>query len=127
VRVGVLFVAVEPAPGQYDDAYLGSIASTVSMLNAAGIVSLLDFHQDGYGVAFNGDGFPDWATLTDDLPIVPLAAFPLDYARNPALRRAFDNFWANRPGPGGIGLQDRYAAAWAHVARRFRDVPGILG
>ena len=27
MRVGVLWVAVEPAPGQYDDAYLDSIAA----------------------------------------------------------------------------------------------------
>jgi endoglycosylceramidase len=127
VRVGVLWVGVEPAPGEYDDAYLDSIASTVNLLHASGIAALLDFHQDGYGVAFNGDGFPAWATLTDDLPIEPLKAFPLDYARNASLQRAFDNFWANRLGPGGIGLQDRYAAAWAHVAARFRDVPGLLG
>lgn len=127
VRVGVLWVGVEPAPGEYDDAYLERIASTVTLLHDAGIASLLDFHQDGYGVAFNGDGFPAWATLTDDLPIEQLKAFPLDYARNPSLQRAFDNFWANRPGPGGIGLQDRYAAAWAHVAARFRDTPGVLG
>lgn len=127
VRVGVLWVGVEPAPGEYDEAYLDSIASTVDMLHAAGIASLLDFHQDGYGVAFNGDGFPAWATLTDDLPVEQLKAFPLDYARNAGLQRAFDNFWANSPGPGGIGLQDRYAAAWAHVAARFRDTPGVLG
>ena len=36
---------------------------------------------------------------------------------------AFDNFWANGPGPGGVGLQDRYAAAWAHVAAYFRRTP----
>jgi endoglycosylceramidase len=45
----------------------------------------------------------------------------------PALQRAFDHFWANDPGPGGVGLQDRYPAAWAHVAGRFRATPSVLG
>jgi endoglycosylceramidase len=45
----------------------------------------------------------------------------------PALQRSFDHFWANDPGPGGVGLQDRYAAAWRHVAERFRDNPNVLG
>jgi endoglycosylceramidase len=26
-----------------------------------------------------------------------------------------------------VGIQDRYAAAWRHVASRFRSVPGVLG
>ena len=33
----------------------------------------------------------------------------------------------NSPGPGGVGLQDRYAAAWAHVARRFAGNRNVLG
>jgi endoglycosylceramidase len=45
----------------------------------------------------------------------------------PALIRAFDHFWANDPGPGGVGLQDRYAAAWAQVAARFASARYTLG
>jgi endoglycosylceramidase len=127
VRVGVIYAAVEPNPGQYDDAYLDSIAATVQLLQAAGIYALLDFHQDAFSAVFSGEGFPAWAVLTDDLPVAPITAFPAAYATDPSLQRAYDNFWANAPGPGGVGLQDRYAAAWAHVASRFRDVPGVVG
>src|SRR4051812_31204023 len=90
-------------------------------------MSLLDFHQDLLSAVFQGEGFPAWAVLTDGLPIPPSAELPGSYASNAALQRAFDNFWANRAGPDGVALQDRYAAAWAHVARRCRDAPGILG
>jgi endoglycosylceramidase len=45
----------------------------------------------------------------------------------PALQRAFDNFWENEAGPGGVGIQDRYAAAWRHVAGRVQGLRGILG
>jgi endoglycosylceramidase len=121
MRVGIIYKAVEPSPGSYDDAYLDSIASTVQTLGAHGIVSLLDFHQDLYNERFQGEGFPDWAVQDDGLPN-PTLGFPGNYLGNSALQRAFDHFWANDG-----GVQDRYAAAWAHVAARFRDDPNVLG
>jgi endoglycosylceramidase len=53
--------------------------------------------------------------------------FPLGYTESPALDAAFDNFWSDRTGPGGIGLQERYAMAWSYVASRFDDDPYVLG
>lgn len=127
LRVGVIYSAFEPSPGKYDDRYLDEVEKTVSMLASHGIGSLLDFHQDLYGPVFQGEGFPEWATLTDGLPMGSERNFPEAYFKNPALARAFDNFWKNRPGPGAGGLQDRYAAAWAHVARSFAKFRGVFG
>ena len=127
VRVGVIYKAVEPQPGVYDDAYLQRIQNTVEVLGRHGIYSLVDFHQDLYNERFQGEGWPDWAVQDDGLPAQPQAGFPANYLVMPALQRAFDHFWANDPGPGGVGLQDRYAAAWRHVAERFRDDPHVLG
>jgi endoglycosylceramidase len=127
VRVGVLWQAVEPQPGVYDDAYLRHIAQTVAMLGRYGIVSLLDFHQDQYNQLFQGEGFPSWAVQDDGLPAEPQLGFGGDYIGMPALERAFDHFWDNSPGPGGVGLQDRYAAAWAHVALFFAGNRNVLG
>ena len=62
----------------------------------------------------------------DGLPNLRIA-FPAGYETNPAVQRAFENFWADKPGPGGVGLQERYAAAWAHVAKRFSGNPSVLG
>jgi endoglycosylceramidase len=126
VRVGVLWEALEPQPGVYDDAYLDRIAATVDVLRRHGIVSLLDFHQDLYNEKFLGEGFPAWSVQDDGLPNPPIA-FPAGYETNPAVQRAFENFSADKPGPGGIGLQERYAAAWAHVAKRFRGNRAVLG
>jgi endoglycosylceramidase len=122
VRLGVIYKAVEPQPGVYDDAYLERISQTVRTLAAHGIVSLLDFHQDLYNERFQGEGWPDWAVIDDGLPAQPQTGFPDNYLVMPALQRAFDNFWANAQ-----GLQDRYAAAWRHVAERFKDDPAVLG
>jgi endoglycosylceramidase len=127
VRLGVLWQAVEPQPGVYDDGYLRHIAQTVAMLGRYGIVSLLDFHQDQYNQLFQGEGFPSWSVQDDGLPPQPQLGFGADYIGMPALERAFDHFWENSPGPGGVGLQDRYAAAWAHVAAVFAGNRDVLG
>jgi endoglycosylceramidase len=127
VRVGVIYGAVEPRPGEYDERYLDDIERTVAMLARHGILSLVDFHQDLYGPVFKGEGLPEWATLLDGMEPGPSKGFPFDYFERPAVARAFDNFWQNKPGPGGVGLQDRYAAAWRHVAARFARVEGVMG
>src|SRR3954469_10685958 len=126
-RAGVIYKAVEPQPGVYDDTYLQRIENTVQTLGRHGIFALIDFHQDLYNERFQGEGWPDWAVQDDGLPAQPQAGFPGNYLAMPALQHAFDHFWANDPGPGGVGLQDRYAAAWRHVAERFRDNPSVLG
>ena len=126
VRLGLIYGAVEPHPGSYDDRYLRRIAASERVLGRHGVYSLLDFHQDLYNERFQGEGWPDWAVQDDGLAN-PRNGFPGNYLTNPALNRAFDHFWANDPGPGGVGLQNRYAAAWRHVARRFRGTRHVLG
>lgn len=127
VRLGLIWKAVEPAPGEYDDAYLESIRETTEVLAAEGIYTLLDFHQDLYNEKYEGEGAPDWAVKDDGLPNAPKLGFPFNYFVNIAMNRAWDNFWRNAPGPGGVGLQDRYAAAWRHVAEYFSSTPGVMG
>jgi endoglycosylceramidase len=61
------------------------------------------------------------------LPAFPQVGFPGNYIVMPALERAFDHFWQNSPGPGGPGLQDRYAAAWRRVAAFFAGNPYVMG
>jgi endoglycosylceramidase len=126
VRLGLIYKGVEPNPGAYDDGYLNQIAQTEADLARHGVFSQLDFHQDLYNERFQGEGWPDWAVQDDGLPN-PQLGFPANYFGNPALIRAFDHFWANDPGPGGVGLQDRYAAAWGHVAARFASAQHTLG
>ena len=126
VRLGVVFGAEMPQPGQIDQSYVDSIAATVRVLAKEGIFTLLDFHQDGFGPAVNGNGFPEWATLTDGLPNPP-DPFPTYYLTNPALQRAFDNFWANRPGPDGVPLQTHYAEGVRAIAGAVGGEQYVLG
>jgi endoglycosylceramidase len=126
VRVGVIWKALEPQPGVYDDGYLDHIRQTVDDLGRHGIVSVLDFHQDMLNERFQGEGLPDWAVQDGGLPN-PSLGFPGNYLANPATEHALDQFFANAPGPGAIGLQDRFAAAWAHVAQRFAGDTHVAG
>lgn len=127
VRLGLIYAGVEPQPGAYDGDYIERSRRTERQLAKHGIFTMIDFHQDLYNERFGGEGWPAWATLDDGLAAEPMPGFPLTYVSSPGLNRAFDNFWANDAGPGGIGLQDRYAAAWARVAQAFKREDEVLG
>lgn len=127
VRLGVLMEALEPRPGHFDNAYLRSIIGTAHLLARHGIRSLIDFHQDLFATTFQGEGLPTWLVETNGIPNAPSLGFPGNYFANEALARAFDNFWANAPGPKGRPLQSWYAGAWRHVATRLRGDPAVLG
>ena len=126
VRVGIIWKALEPEPGVFDDSYLASIESTVATLGSHGIVSLLDFHQDMYNEEFQGEGAPDWAVDDNNDALTPLLGFSANYFLMPALMAAYDNFW-NNASVDGKGLQDWYAGAWQHVAAYFKTSPYVLG
>jgi len=125
IRLGVMWAAVEPRPGEYDEAYLDWLASQLDLIHHSGMVALLDAHQDLYSQRFS-DGAPNWATLTSR-EYSPADLWSDAYLESPAVHEALDAFWANTPGPGGVGLQDRFAAMWAHVVRRLGDHPAVLG
>ncbi|MBI2383828.1 MAG: cellulase family glycosylhydrolase [Gammaproteobacteria bacterium] len=114
-RIGTLFAGVMPEPGRIDAAYLERWDRVVQLLAARGIYTLFDFHQDLYNERYGGEGFPDWATDDDGLPMPFSLGFPGNYF-TPACSRAFDNFWDNKN-----GIWDHYRDAWKAVAARWKD------
>lgn len=127
LRLGVDFRGLMPAPGIVETAYIDALAETVEALVAEDIFVLIDFHQDGFAPMYNGNGLPDWMAIDDGLPNPPDAVFPLYYIQNPAMQRAFESFWANRAGPGGVGLQDYFVQGVEAVAARFAAQPLVIG
>ena len=126
VRLGTTAASIMPTPGVIDQTYLDSFEQTVHQMTDAGLRVLVDLHQDGWGPTLGSDGFPDWMTLTHGAENTH-TTFPLYYVTNPAIQAAFDSFWANEAGPGGVGLQDRVAAMFGALATRFAGDPGVLG
>lgn len=128
IRLGFIWKAFEPEPGKYYMNYLADYAGTVKELTSRGIYVLIDSHQDQYNEAFNGEGFPDWATFGDGLPTIPNCGFPLNYFFLPSLHRAWDHLWANDVHDLlGRTLWQAYAQMWQKVAQEFRDDPMVFG
>jgi endoglycosylceramidase len=113
-RIGLIWQAVEPQPGTYNDAYIKTVAGLNHLLGSYGIRTLIDFHQDGYGAKYGGDGAPDWAGLADS------TAPESD-------ELAFQDFWNDAPASDGIGIQTRYVNAWRHVAPFFASSSNPIG
>lgn len=120
VRLGVLFSGVMPQPHRIDTAYLDKVDRVLRLLASRGIYTMIDFHQDLYGDAYAGEGFPDWSVQPARYDLLR-AGFPLGYV-TPRVVRAFDGLWNNRD-----GLQDGYRAAWVAVAARWHDADHLMG
>ena len=127
VRLGILWDGLEPQPGVFDEGYLKGVDQRIAWAKAAGIHVFLDMHQDLYSYKYS-DGAPEWATLTDGQPHVTGGDVWSDaYVSSPAIQRAFDNFWANKPCADGVGVQDHFARAWRHVAQRYALETTVIG
>ncbi|MFL5823618.1 MAG: cellulase family glycosylhydrolase [Solirubrobacteraceae bacterium] len=119
VRLAWLWAGLEPTRGQFDSAYVNQFVRDGQILAGHHVYTLLESHQDLYGPALGGDGFPAWATITDGVPVPPHSALDPEA---PDENRAFDNLYANRSGIG-----DEFARAWRVMANAFRDNPRMLG
>jgi len=128
VRLLTLWAAIEPECGTYDEEYLKRLDARIAWAKEHGLYVLLDMHQDLWGEKPRGDGAPAWATLDEGKPRGPKGAVWSDaYFTSPMIQTAFDNFYANTPGPDGVGIQDRFALAWQHLAKRYANEPAIVG
>jgi endoglycosylceramidase len=58
VRLGVMWEAVETAPGVYNQTYLDQVERLVNKMGDAGITTLLDAHQDLLARQVCGEGMP---------------------------------------------------------------------
>lgn len=127
IRLGFTWASVEPEPGKYNEKCLSELDERIAWAGKHGLYVFLDMHQDLFSMKFS-DGAPEWATLTDGKPhIAPGKVWSDAYFTSPAVQTAFDNFYANKPGPGGVGLQDRYAGAWKFLAEHFANNPTVIG
>ncbi len=127
IRLGFVWAGIEPEPGRYDEDYIAEIDNRIGWARDHGLYVYLDMHQDLWGMAYS-DGAPAWATLTDGKPHDSSGTVWSDaYLKSAAVQTAFDNFWANKPGPDGVGIQERYALAWKHLAERYADEPTVIG
>ena len=124
-RFLIFWDALEPAPGELDEAYLALVRERLDWFAAMGVHVVLDMHQDVYAARFCCDGAPEWAIRDDGEDFALQGQWFLNYFQ-PAVKRAFDNFWLYTDGD-HADLQDHYMEAWAGVAERFGDHPAVIG
>lgn len=120
VRLLIFWVAIEPSPGSFNDAYLEEVAERVQWAESLGINVLLDMHQDLYSEKYTGDGAPEWACLDDGVPFTEREPWNANYFE-PAVISAFDNFWTNDV------LQEHFIQTWEKVVERFKDNKNVIG
>ena len=139
VRLLLSWSRVEPDPGTYDDGYLEDAAALVDRFADEGIYSILDVHQDAWGptlaappgttcppgeeAAFGWDGAPGWATVVGDI----VRCGPPIRELQPAVRAAWEAFFADAAAADGVGVQKRYVEMLAHVAGFFADSDAVAG
>lgn len=121
VRLGVLWVGVEPQPGRVDQAYLDRMRAIGDLLGKHDVGVLVDSHQDQYSEAYRGEGFPDWTRLDRGTRVWNCCRFPLNYATTSSAA-VWNDFWANR-----AQLWTRFRNQWMHVSLSMRDMPNLIG
>lgn len=129
VRLALVWDRAEHETGIYDDGYLRQAVSFVEACRNAGIYVYIVLWQRHFASFRDGGcGAPVWAADTDAIPYSRLRynASQLGYFLNPAVSRAFDNFWRNSP-IAEKGVQDRYADMVRHILPFFAGRENFLG
>jgi endoglycosylceramidase len=125
LRLPINWSGIEPTRGSYDEAYLGRVDAAVQCAARAGVLVVIDLHQDAYSKEIGEDGAPLWAIqpAPTDLLEGPLTDLG-DRRLSRPVQDAFTTFFAvGDPS----GLQADYGAMLAHVAARWADDPAVVG
>ncbi|MEW5851297.1 MAG: cellulase family glycosylhydrolase [Myxococcota bacterium] len=115
------WAAVMPQRGVVDETYLARVKERMDWAAHAGILVILDMHQDVYGEGFGANGAPRW-TCDESYyaAYTPDDDWYLNYL-DPNVVACFDAFWAD------VALQQLYSDAWVAVARTLKDHPAVIG
>lgn len=139
VRLGVMWEAVERAPGVYNDTYLDQVEQLINKLGQRGIYSLVDAHQDVLARSICGEGMPnfyanyanmphvcDWTILDTMFPFMkfctPMSSYnlTLDTDGNPKIQDCQkQNFVDYYFSPEGASLFERIY--YSNVADSLQD------
>jgi endoglycosylceramidase len=124
-RLLVIWAAIEPQRGQYDDAYIEQVATRVEWAKQANMLVVLDMHQDVYGEGFGFDGAAKWTCDQSHYD-----SFKQNYDPNRPwyfnsldkdVTACVDGFWAS------ADLHAHYKEAWRRLAVRLSGYDNVVG
>jgi endoglycosylceramidase len=123
LRVLILWAAIEPEKGVFDEKYLDGLEERIRWARDANMLVVLDMHQDLYGEGFaGGDGAPKWtcdgARYAAFKPTTPWFLGSLDTN----VMACVDNLYAE-----GGEQRAHFIEAWRHVAARLAKYENIVG
>jgi endoglycosylceramidase len=120
IRFVMTWAAIEPTQGHYDDVYLQQVADRMEWARAAGLVAILDMHEDIYGEGFGYDGAPAWACdASNYAAFVNLQPWYINTLDAP-VEACVDAFYTTE-------TRARFIAAWQHVAEKLAGSPAVIG
>ena len=125
LRLPINWSGVEPERDVFDPEYLDRVAAAVDCASAAGMLVLIDIHQDAYSKEIGEDGAPLWAIEPPPEMLLGGPLEDLDQRRQSRqVLAAFDSFFA-------LGdpheLQAEFVAMLEEVAARFAAHPAVIG
>eukprot|EP01137_Pigoraptor_chileana_P025399 Opistho-2@94840 len=142
VRLGVLWPAVEPSRGQYNQTYIAEITRIIDGLEKRGIYTIVDNHQDVLHPRFCGEGIPDFAVHptsgVGSFPFPNTAKLTKDASGIPAiadcLKHNFGLYYVSEEASSAYqaiydnvdGLADAMADYWRVLARAFANRGAVL-
>lgn len=123
IRLVLVWEAIEPQRGHYDEAYLAAMVKLAQAAWQRGIYTIVDVHQDLFSRALGGSGAPTWTHPPIRRPgLLPSRFWFSNYMLNPDVAWAFERFWNNAD-----FIRDSFIRMWREVAQRFATVEGVLG
>lgn len=127
LRLPINWSGIEPTKdGGFDEAYLDRVEQAVELAQAAGLLVLLDLHQDAYSKEIGEDGAPLWAILPPPTELLEGPLTDLDQRRtSKQVLDAFETFFGESAD--GDFLRERFSAMAAHVMQRFASHPAVVG
>ncbi len=125
LRLPIQWSGVEPAQGSYDDAYLARVDAAIACADAAGMLVVVDLHQDAYSKEIGEDGAPLWAIQPPPTQLLQGPLTDLGERRlSPQVQAAFRTFFDETD---ASGLQAKFSDMIGHVAARYATSPAVIG
>jgi endoglycosylceramidase len=122
MRLVTVWAAIEPEKGVFDDNYLSQLEQRVIWAENAGILVVVDMHQDLYGEGFaGGDGAPKWTCDQSHYDaFVPTTPWFFGYL-DPNVEACVDAFYTDE------SLLTEFTAAWQKLAAKLAPHANVVG
>lgn len=125
LRLPINWSGYEPTQGAYSDGYLDAVDAAVQCAARAGVLVMIDLHQDAYSKEIGEDGAPRWAIQPAPTMLLQGPLDDLGARRSSAqVTAAFATFF-DQSDP--AGLQAAFFAVLDRVAARWADDPAVIG